>query len=275
VTALGVLCGGPPAPAAAVAGDTPIRVVALAPSVTEIAYALGVGDRLVGACGQCDYPAQAAALPRVGGYLAPSVEAVLGLKPDLALVVPSPGNREAVRAIERAGVRTLILQDRVLRDLWDAIAQMASTFGRVEAGQALTAKLQSQLEAIRTRAATHPRRRVLLVVGHRPLIVAGGGTLQDELLTIAGGDNVARDAGDAWPQLSLEAVIARAPEIILDAGMGTEAGGEAVFRDLAMVPAVRDGRIVRLQADEIFRAGPRVVQAAERLAAVIGDAAGR
>src|SRR5262245_45931703 len=78
----------------------PGRVVSLAPSVTEAIYALGAGDKLVGACAQCDYPEAAKALPRVGGYLAPSVELVLAARPDLVVVVPSPGNREAVRAVE-------------------------------------------------------------------------------------------------------------------------------------------------------------------------------
>ena len=251
------------------AGDAPQRIVSLAPSVTEIVYALGAGDRVVGACGQCDYPAAAAALPRLGGYLTPSVEAIVAQSPDLALVVPSPGNREAVRAVERAGVRTLVVQDRTLADLWASIAAIAVAVDRVEEGRVLTATLRARLDAIRTRSAGRPRHRVLLVVGHRPLIVAGGGTLQDELLTIAGGDNVAANVGQAWPQLSLEAVIARAPEVILDAGMGSEAGGEQLFHDLRTVPAVRDRRIVRLQADELFRAGPRVVEAAARLADVI------
>src|SRR5881628_3613061 len=86
-------------------GGVPERVVSLAPSVTEIVYALGAGDRLVGVCGQCNYPPAVARLPRVGGYLAPSVEAALAARPDLVVAVPSPGNREAVRAIERAGVK--------------------------------------------------------------------------------------------------------------------------------------------------------------------------
>lgn len=246
-------------------------MVSLAPSLTEIVYALDAGDRLVGVCGQCDFPAAAAKLPRVGGYLAPSVEAIVAQAPDLVIVVPSPGNREAVRAVERLGVRTLVMQDRTLADLWASIGTLGDALGVGDAGRALVARLQARLDAVRARVASRPRRRVLLVVGHRPLIVAGGGTLQDELLAIAGGDNVAHDAGQAWPQLSLEAVVARAPEVIIDAGMGTEAGGEAVFGDLAMVPAVRDRRIVRLQADAVFRAGPRVVEAAERLADVLRD----
>src|SRR5438552_2542835 len=107
-------CSGRPPPPAT---TPPARVVSLAPSITEIVYALGAGDRLVGVCAQCDYPAAAARLPRVGGYLVPSVEAVVAARPDVVLVVPSPGNRDAVRAVEQAGVRVVVVQDRTLAGL--------------------------------------------------------------------------------------------------------------------------------------------------------------
>ena len=177
----------------------PARVVSLAPSITEIVYALGAGGRLVGVCAQCDQPPEVAGVPRVGGYLTPSVEAVLATQPDLVIAVPSPGNREAVRAVERTGVQVLVVHDR----------------------------------------------------------------------TLAGGVNVAADAGRAWPTLSLELVVARAPEVIVDAAMGSEATGEALFQALPTVPAVRAGRIVRLAGDTLLRAGPRVPDAAAALAAAI------
>src|SRR5262245_57536332 len=115
-------CGAP----ARTSVDMPARVVSLAPSVTEIVYALCAGDPLAGVCGQCDRPAEVARLPRVGGYLAPSVETTVALRPDLVIAVPSPGNREAVRAIERAGVRVLVVHDRTLADLWASIKDVAA-----------------------------------------------------------------------------------------------------------------------------------------------------
>jgi iron complex transport system substrate-binding protein len=258
-------CGSPPSSSAGRAD----RVVVLAPSLTEIVYGLGEGARVVGVCAQCDYPEAAARAPRVGGYLAPSVEAILGVRPDLVLVVPSPGNREAVRALERVGVRVLVTGDRTLDDLWAAIAGVADALGVPERGGAMTERIRGELEAVRARVAGLPPPRVLLVVGHRPLIVAGGGTLQDELLRIAGGINVAADAGSAFPQVPLELVVARAPEVILDAAMGTESGGRELFASLATVPAVRDGRIVPLAPDQLFRAGPRVGEAAALLAGAL------
>jgi iron complex transport system substrate-binding protein len=241
----------------------------LAPSATETLYALGAGDRVVGVCAQCDYPEAAARAPKVGGYLTPSVEAVLGVRPDLVIAVPSPGNREAVRAIERAGVRVLVVQDRQLGDLWESIATIAYALGDAAAGERLAADVRGRLDAVRTRVAGAPPVRVLLVVGHSPLIVAGAGTLQGELLEIAGGTNVAADVGSAWPQVSLELVVARAPDVILDAAMGTEAGAHALFAGLTTVPAVRDGRIVAVSSDALFRSGPRVAEAAALFAAAI------
>ena len=266
-----LLLGCAEAPSQSVA---PARIVALAPSLTEIVYGLGEQGRLVGVCAQCDYPEEATKLPKVGGYLSPSVEAVLGVRPDLVLAVPSPGNREAVRALERVGVRVLVAADRTLNDLWTTIAAVADALGVPERGAAMTSRVRADLEAVHERVAGLPTRRVLLVVGHRPLIVTGGGTLQDELLRTAGGVNVAADAGTAFPQVPLELVVARAPDVILDAAMGSEAGGRDLFAALGTVPAVRDGRIVALAPDALFRAGPRVGEAAAMLASAIHPEAG-
>ena len=258
-------CGDRPPPSTGAAE----RIVILAPSATETLFALGAGARVVGVCGQCDYPPEAARLPTVGGYLTPSVEAVLAARPDLVIAVPSPGNREAVRAIERAGVRVLVVQDRQLADLWDSIRAIADALGIPEAGERLAADVRGRLDAVRARVAGRPAARVLLVVGHSPLVVSGGATLQGELIEIAGGTNVAADVGTAWPQVSLELVVARAPEVIIDAAMGTDEGGTALFAGLDTVPAVRDKRIVRITADAVFRTGPRVAEGAAILAAAM------
>jgi iron complex transport system substrate-binding protein len=250
------------------------RVVSLAPSITETIYGLGEGARLVGVCAHCDHPPEVQQVPRVGGYLAPSVEAVLAVEPDLVIAVPSPGNREAVRTIERAGVPILVVEDRTLDDLWAGTRAIAAALGAAPAGDALVARLQAGLDAVRARTRGMPHPGVLLVVGHSPLIVTGGGTLQDELIAIAGGRNVAADAGSGFPQIGLELVVARRPDVILDAAMGTEEGGQALFAELRPVPAVRDGRVLHLDPDALFRAGPRVVEAAGVLAAAIHGGAG-
>lgn len=254
----------PPEPAGPAA-----RVVSLAPSVTEIVYALGAGDRLVGVCGQCDYPAEVQHVTRVGGYVVPSVEAVLAVRPDLVIAVPSPGNRESVRAIERAGVRVLITHDRTLADLWEAMRAIAAALGAPADGEHLVADVRRRLDDVHARVQALPARRVLVIVGHEPLVAVGGGNLQDELLSLAGGTNIAADAGTVWPTITLELVVARAPEVIVDSAMGTEHSGRALFAGLTTVPAVQHDRVIALRGDTLLRAGPRVPEAAAALAAVI------
>ncbi|MCW5893444.1 MAG: ABC transporter substrate-binding protein [bacterium] len=256
------------APPPAARGDG-ARIVSLAPSVTEILFGLDAGARLVGVCGHCNFPPAVERLPRVGGYLSPSVEAVIAVAPGLVIAVPSPGNREAVRAIERAGIPVLVVGDRTLADLRAAIRAIAAAIGEPARGEALVARIDGELDAVRRRVAGLPMQGVLLVVGHRPLIVAGGGTLQDELLRVAGATNVAADVGQAFPQIATEVVVARAPDVILDAAMGTEEGGRDLFAPLTTVPAVANGRVVRIAPDALFRAGPRVGEAAAALATAI------
>src|SRR5206468_10901008 len=168
ILAAAALGGCAPAPSPAPAGP-PARIVSLAPSITEVVYALGAGERLVGVCAQCDYPAAVASVPRVGGYLAPSVEVTLARHPDLVIAVPSPGNREAVRAIERAGVRVLVVGDRTLADLWASIRAVAGALGTPAAGERLVADLAARPGEDLARVADLPPAPVPVIVRHPPL----------------------------------------------------------------------------------------------------------
>jgi len=258
-------CGGVPTAAPSAVR----RVVSLAPSCTEIVYALGAGDRMVGVCAQCDHPEAVRALPRVGGYLSPSAEAVIGARPDVVFAVPSPGNHDAVRAVEAAGIRVVVVNEHSLAELWAGMRAIAAALGLAVDGERLVAKVQDDLDAVRRRVAGRPVQRALLVVGHDPLVAAGPGTLQDELLHIAGGENVAASTGTLWPTLALEMVVATAPDVIVDAAMGTDRGERSIFAALTTVPAVRDGRIVPITGGAFYRAGPRVGEAAAELATAL------
>src|SRR5262249_2471124 len=155
--ALAVACGdAAPPPSTGPAS----RLVVLAPSATETVFALGAGDRVVGVCAQGDYPEAAAARPKVGGYLTATREAGPPVRADLVVAVPSPGNREAVRAVERAGVRVLVVQDRTLADLWTSIHDLAAALGIDAAGARLAADLRARLAAVRASVAAKPRVRV-------------------------------------------------------------------------------------------------------------------
>jgi iron complex transport system substrate-binding protein len=263
------------------------RIISLAPSVTEVLYALGVGDRLVAVSRHCDYPAAAKLLPRAGDYLRPSIETIISLTPDVVIGVETPANREKVQELRRLGVRIEIVPEHTLADAWRAIRIVGRLVGKSAEAAALIERLQGELAAVAASVATQKRRRVLFVVGHDPLVAVGQGLFLDELITIAGGENVTRklgsfagdEAGHAaalgpWPRLSLETVIAASPEVIIDGAMGSESaesleGWWAAYRS---VPAVRDGRIRPQQGDALLRPGPRLGEAAREMARLVhGD----
>lgn len=248
----------------------PQRVVSLAPSITEIVFALGAGDRLVGVSSYCDYPPAALTIDRIGTFLQPNVERILAKRPDLVLGVPSPDNRAPVERMEALGLHVLIVNPERIAETYDAIRTIATALGVPERGEALVAELQAEVGAITARLDDAPRPRVLLLVGRAPLIAAGTGTYQDELITLARGENLAAGSG-AWPMLNLESIVRRAPEVIIDASMGNEespdrSGALGFWKPYETIPAVRDGRIYGYRAYELLRPGPRLPETLAMLA---------
>lgn len=244
--------------------DEPRRIVSLAPSVTEIVFALGAGDRLVGATAQCDEPAEARAVDRVGTFLTPNVELVMAKQPDLVLAVPSPGNRRAVETLRQMGLRVVVMEPRSVAETRAAILQVAELLGRREVGESLAASFDRRLAGVRLAVEGKPAPRVLFLVGRNPLMVAGGGTLQDELITIAGGMNIGARAGSGWPRVDIEFVLAEAPDVLIDATMGSGAEENGTFwSHFAELPAVRTGRVHTASDSRLLRPGPRIPEAAE------------
>ena len=244
------------------------RLVSLAPSVTETVFELDRGDRLVGVSTFCDYPPEKVRdLPRAGSYLTPNVERIVSLRPDVVIGVPTPGNQAAVEQLRSLGLVVVIVGEHTIADTWKAIRTVGEWTGNPAGAAALIARLESEIGAVREAAARLPKQKVLFVVGHDPLIAAGSGLFIDELIGIAGGINVAAAAGGSWPRLSLETVIAAAPEVIIDGAMGSEAGKglAAYWKSYASVPAVRDGRLFPQRSDALLRPGPRLARGAREL----------
>jgi iron complex transport system substrate-binding protein len=185
------------------------------------------------------------------------------------IAVPSPGNREAVEALAHLGLRVVVVEEGPgLADVLAAIQRIGDEAGRSEAARALCARIAEQVEAVRQRVAPLPRRRTLMVVGENPLIAVGGENLLDELLSAAGARNVASGLG-RWPRLSVEFLVASAPEVIIDSSMGDEAGADLSFYDGLGLEAVRAKRLYAVRIDEVLRPGPRVGEGLEKLAGLI------
>jgi iron complex transport system substrate-binding protein len=249
---------GPQPPAA------PRRVVTLAPSLTDTVVALGMADRLVGVTRYDDAP-EVKALPRVGGFLDPSPEAVLALRPDLVLWITDGGAIAAVRRIAGLGVPVRAIPVISVADVLAASRLIGAALGDAPAGERLARSLEATVEAARRRAGRGPRVRVLFVVGRDPLVVAGPGSFPDELVRLCGGENVVKSER-AWPIYPLERAVADAPDLVVDGAVLEPAEGMA---RLAAIPAVRRGAVHRLRDDAALRPGPRLPRALEELAAAL------
>jgi iron complex transport system substrate-binding protein len=263
-------CGRSPSPRST-SGAPPSRIVSLTPALTEVLFAVGAGDRVVGVTDYCDFPPAAKTKPKVGGYVNPSVETVLALKPDLVVVSPGPGNRDAALAMKRAGLDLQIVPAETLEESIAAIETVGRLVGDEAAGRDLAGQVRTRLDAVARRVAGLPRVRTLFCLQTDPIIAAGRGTLPSQLLELAGGENVVGEI--RYPRLDVEAVAAALPELILQSRMDVASGAaheeDRFWKRWPAIPAVARGRVVVLADDLTLRPGPRVADAAEELAEIL------
>ena len=261
-----------PSPAPAPIAPTPQRIVSLTPAITETLFALGLADRVVGVTRFCDYPAEAKTKARVGGYADPDVEAVVALSPDLVLISPNVGNRDGALALRRAGIRVEVVAGERLEETYAAMERIGTLCGVPERGRALAARVRGEVEAAAASVRNLPPTRALFCLQTDPVIAAGRETLPADLLERAGGVNVVE--ATRYPQVAMEAIVAAAPEVILqtqmDVGAADAAAVPAAFWSRwSTVPAVAAGRVVVFDGTPALRPGPRVGQAVAQLAAYL------
>lgn len=262
----------------------PQRIVSTAPSITELLFALSLGDRVVGVTRFCRYPPEAQKKTIIGDYINPNIEVIASLKPDLVIVQQNP-----VRLTERLNslrLHTLEIdqQNVPFEDaIYGSIRIVGDATGTSARAAQLIDTIRKGLESVRARSAALKRKRVMFVVGRSPgrldgLIVVGRAAYLNEVMAIAGGDNVFRDAVAPYPEISLESVIARDPEVLLDMGdmSDTVAVSEQHKREVVtlwqrqrVLTAVKQNRVIAIASDMYVVPGPRVVDAAHALFAMI------
>jgi iron complex transport system substrate-binding protein len=273
--------GAAPAPAATVRDATgrrlevrvpAQRIVSLAPNVTEILFALGLGDRVVGVTDFCDHPPEARARTRVGGFVNPSIEGIVALRPDLVLATADGNRPEDVEQLGRLGIPAFVTESHSLADIARAIEAVGSLTGREEAARGLVASMAARRDRVRAAVGALPPVSVFVALDRAPLISAGAGTFVDELVTLAGGRNVVVGSPIRYPVFSVEQLLAADPAVILDAAevrpIGPAEAAELwrAIPGAAALSAVRQGRITEVNMGSFFRPGPRVVETLERMA---------
>jgi len=250
----------------------PKRMVSLAPSLTEIVYAVQAQDALAGVTTICDYPSEAVKKPKIGGMVNPSLEKILTLRPDLVLATTEGNREETVHQLGALGIPTYVVSPRSFAEVLESIARIGELVGREEAARRVVASLRERRDRVAEAARGRPRPNVLYLVWAEPVIVPGRDTLITDLIRIAGGTSISADEPIQWPRLSLEHVVAKAPEVIVAATTMAAHVEEALRRwreQKLILPAFGTGRVHMIDGDLLHRPGPRIVDGLEALARAI------
>jgi iron complex transport system substrate-binding protein len=257
---------------AAESGSPSKRIISLAPSTTEILFALGLGDRIVGVTTFCDYPEEAKAKPKIGGMSNPSLEAVVSLKPDIVVMTTDGNPKEFEERLRSLKITTYVFTARRLSELPQGIRELGAALDKKERAYALARGIEGGIENVKKSSlVSRPlsiKKKILYIVWPEPLIVAGPGTIIDDAIMLLGQVNIAERAAADYPKYSIEEVIRQAPDVILigkGSGMDMVAVSRGILKRMTSVPAVKSGAICYL-GDGLYRLGPRVVQGIEELA---------
>jgi iron complex transport system substrate-binding protein len=246
------------------------RIVSLVPSVTETLFALGLGDEVVGVSSYDDCPPEVRRLPRVGSFLTPNLEAIAALHPTIVMGRGISSNQRELHALRALGYETLMIEDDSLTQIEQGIRTIGKRMGTSNRAEAIIASIEANVSDVRARVHAYPQRRTLMLVGHQPIVAVGPGTFLDDLLKVAGADNIADAAAQQWPQLSIEYIVAMRPDVIIDGQMGTDPQSPSQYwNSYPTIPAVTNHRVVGYPEDPTLHPGPRVGATLEMIAKLI------
>jgi iron complex transport system substrate-binding protein len=243
------------------------RVITLAPNLTEIVFAVGAGDRIVGNTSYCDYPEQAKNIPKVGDTLQPSLERIIALRPQVVLVSTASQLEVFTQQLQSQNIAVFVTDPHDLEGVFRSIEQLGRMLGQEQQAKALVQKLRDRTNAVEQRVKQEQPVRVFYQVSGEPLYTAGHDAFVTDLMRRAGAASVTAEIPGAWPRFSNESALAARPEaIILPTGGSMGAANANVAEALRNSPAVRANRIYRINDDHLARPGPRSIDGLEEMA---------
>ena len=254
---------GDPLPAPAVRA----RIVSLIPATTEILFALGAGNRVVGRTHWDGWPPEVQQVPDLGDGIRPSIETVIGARPDLVILYAAGDNRDAARALRSAGIDVISLRIDSIAEFERATLLLGDAVGESARARTVVDSVRATLNRVRSATSGRPRPTIFMLAWETPLMTIGSGSFLSELVEIAGGQNVFGDLEGPSPQVSFEEVLRRDPQYIL--GRPETAGNLAARERWRGLPAVREGRVLVMDTVVVGRPGVRLGEAAVSIARLL------
>jgi len=243
------------------------RIISLAPNLTEIVYAVGAGDRLVGDTTYCDYPEPAKNVAKVGDTMTPSVERIIALKPQIVLVSTASQLEAFTNQLSAQQIAVYVTNPQSLDDIFHSIQTLGDLFNEHDRAAGVVSGLRTRADAVDAATKTARPVKVFYQVAGEPLYTIGRDAFTTDLIRRAGGASVTAEVPGAFPRFSDEAALAAKPDaIILPTGGSMGEGNSAVVSALKNSPAVLNGRIYKINGDLLSRPGPRLVDGLEEMA---------
>jgi iron complex transport system substrate-binding protein len=255
------------------AEEIPDRIISLAPNITEILFALGLNNSIVGVTSFCDHPEEAIKKTKIGGMTNPSLEAVVSLNPDIVVMTIDGNQKEFDEKLRSLGIKTYVFKARRISDLPYEIKELGRALGVQDKAHTLASEIETSMNTFRlssNQKLKWDKNKVLFIIWPEPLIVAGPCTAIDDVITLLQLKNIASKATIAYPKYSIEEIIRQAPDIIF-IGKGHENIkdiSKGLLKKIAMVPAVKTGAVCFL-SDNLYIIGPRIVEGIEEMAQCI------
>lgn len=247
--------------------NTVTRFISLAPSLTEIVYAIGAGEGLVGRTSYCTYPAEAQKVEAVGDTLKPSIERIIALRPQIVFVSTASQLEAFTSELQAHHIAVYVTDSHDLEGVFHSIERMADVLGKRPQADELLKQLRARVSSVAERVKSQPPVRVFYQVSDEPLYTIGRDAFITDLIKRAGGVSVTADVPGAWPKYSAESALAANPEaIILPTGGSMGDANSTVASALKRSPAVANGRVYKINDDHLSRPGPRSVDGLEDLA---------
>ncbi len=250
----------------------PQRIVSLAPNVTEILFSLGLDEEIVGVSIHCNFPEKAKTKVRVGSYISLDFEKITFLKPDLVIATGVGNTREMVDRLEKLGFPTYVIFPKNFNDVLKSIDHLGRLVGREKEAMGIIQRMKQRSQRVIELTQGLSRPKVFLQIGEAPIVTVGKGSFADDLIYLAGGENIAGKEKGMYPRLGMEEILERSPEVILVTSMNPKADYQRVLQEWSrwkVIPAVKNGRVHLVDSDLIDRPSPRMIDGLEEIARIL------
>ena len=250
----------------------PKRIVSLAPNITEILFSLGLDEEIVGVSIHCNFPEKAKSRVRVGSYISLDFERITSLKPDLIIATGAGNTREMVDRLEKLGFTTYVIYPKNFNDILQSIAHIGQVVNRDREAREIIEGMKKRAQRVIQLTKDLPRPKVFIQIGDAPLVTVGKGSFADDLIRLAGGENIARKEKEVYPRFGMEEILKRSPEVIVVSSMNPKGDYQKTLQEWTRwktIPAVKNGRIHLIDSDLLDRPSPRIIDGLEELARVL------